>query len=113
MGFYIQTPEGNKNKAANIHNAWGGRIVGDDDDLPSFQELEEKDEVLIVVCDNGMFEAAAICYSESEYDCFLSLDGRPKTFVVLDKTVALKAFAEECRIGDEVERLRKYLDKNE
>jgi len=47
---------------------------------------------VIVVVDNGPFEAAAFAYSQREFDEFVSdRDPRPRQFVILDRAVAEKA----------------------
>lgn len=40
------------------------------------------EENLICVVDNGMFAAAAYCYSPAEYKVFSEPDGRPKTWLI-------------------------------
>ncbi len=79
MGYYIQVPE-NKGKAQQIVNLYGGRIV---EQPLSFTE-KKLNEAVICVIDNGMFEAAAFCYSQEELDYFINDNtGRAKTWVVM------------------------------
>ena len=93
MGFYIETPEGNHNKAENIVKAWGGERV---DSPPSFAELESEGKVLITVNNQGMFEAAGICYSEAETKAFDQPTAISTKFVVLTKEAAVKALAQHA-----------------
>lgn len=84
MGYYIQTAS-NKNKAHDISTANNGRIVPKP---ANYAEIPE-DKALIVVINNGLFEAAGLAFSEREFQDFtLPSDGRSKEFVLLDKKVA-------------------------
>lgn len=42
----------------------------------------EWQENLVCVANNGFFECAAYCYSESEFQAFIYPDGRPKTWLI-------------------------------
>jgi hypothetical protein len=57
---------------------------------PAWADVPE-DKALICVVSNGMFEAAGLAYSEAEYDEFRREDGRPRTWVLMDKQVAYQA----------------------
>lgn len=83
MGYYIQGPT--FGKAQHIVSEYDGKIIP----CPkSFSEIPE-DKAIICVVHNSFFDAAGYCFSEREFDCFSSLtDCRPKTWVVMDKTLA-------------------------
>jgi hypothetical protein len=90
MGYYLET-DSTHGKAQAIADEWGGRVSPAP---PSFERLQAAEDVLIVVLNNGMFEAAGICYDEGEYNEFCRKeDSRPKTFVVLSKKKTVEAFA--------------------
>lgn len=38
------------------------------------------DELLVCLVDNGPFTAAAVAINNTEYECFMRLDGRSKTW---------------------------------
>ncbi len=46
---------------------------------------KSKDKAIICVVDNGPFEAAGFAYSQRELDFFSIPDGRPRTWVVMDR----------------------------
>lgn len=80
MGYYIQTPS-SLQKAEQIAELSGGVIV----DKPKKFSDVPVGLALIVVVDNGPFEAAAFCYDEGEFRDFTNpSDDRPKTYVVMD-----------------------------
>jgi hypothetical protein len=86
MGYYIEVPK-NKNKAEQIVELFGGEIVS----MPNaFSDIPE-DKALIVVVDNGPFEAAGLAFNESEFKEFTAPDSgrqRPRKFVLMDKEKA-------------------------
>lgn len=87
MGYYVQTPGQNHNKAI--------RIAADNDGVlihkPNHYSDIPDNKALIVVVDNGPFEAAALAYSEREFEEFTDvMDGRRKEYVLLDKSRAYK-----------------------
>jgi hypothetical protein len=74
MGYYIQStsknqPLANKKKAEALI-ADGATVVE-----PIYQPN------LICVVENGAFDAAGYCYSQSEFEAFLDDDGRKKTWL--------------------------------
>lgn len=87
MGYYIQTPGQNVNKAIRIAADHDGQLVSKPNhywDLP-------EGKALVVVVDNGVFEAAALAYSEREFQEFTDIqDTRHKDYVLLDKATAYK-----------------------
>jgi hypothetical protein len=87
MGYYIQT-RSNKGKADIIIAEMGGVEIPQP---KSFEEIPA-DKALIVVLDNGLFEAAGLAYDPTEFRAFTMLDDyRPKRFVLLNRDVAYKA----------------------
>ena len=94
MGYYIQTPH-NKGKAKYIAEKYGGTIV---DTPPSFENISP-DKAIICVVDNGGFEAAGFCFSQSELHDFSYFDGRPRTWVIIDRKKAceLTGYVEEVK----------------
>lgn len=85
MGYYIQVP-GNHNKAAQLVQLFNAEIVPKPH---AFADVPE-DKALICIIDNGMFEAAGLCYSEAEFECFADPDERPHWWVLMNKDQAHK-----------------------
>jgi hypothetical protein len=87
MGYYIPVVDGGNN-AERIVKKYHGELLPAQpkwDDIP-------KDKVLVVVVDNGIFEAAGLAYDSVEYERFTMVtDRRPKQYVLLDKETAYKA----------------------
>lgn len=83
MGYYIQVPK-NKDKAKQIVSLHGGRIAPTP---PCFEDIAEG-EAIICVVDNGHFEAAGFCYNQAELTRFSYFDGRPRTWVIMDRAKA-------------------------
>lgn len=84
MGYYIECnyPTG---KATQIV-ALGGRVI----DRPTSFNTISDDDVLICVVENGPFDAAAVCYCESEFEEFgYSGDSRPKTWMLIPKKTVI------------------------
>ncbi len=88
MGYYIQTSV-NKGKARAIVATLGGTIVSQSE---AKEAMKDATKGVICVVDNGPFEAAAFCYSDSEFAEFTRADDyfRPKQFVILDRKIAEK-----------------------
>ena len=84
MGYYIQTAN-NKGKAKAIVAEFGGTIVPR---LKAFTDVPTG-KALVIVKDNGLFEAAAYIYNENEFNDFTDLDDpRPTDFVLMDEAKA-------------------------
>lgn len=84
MGFYIPALYP-KDKAKQIQSRYGGVILSR---KPQFADIPQH-RALIVVVDNGPFEAAGLAFSEDELDAFTREDDeRHKEFVLLDKKLA-------------------------
>jgi|HubBroStandDraft_3_1064219.scaffolds.fasta_scaffold244050_3 hypothetical protein len=82
MGYYIQT-NGNKNKAQTIAAKYKGEIWN----VPPTNYAAIPDgKALIVVVDNGPFEAAGFCYDENEFEVFTDpRDDRFKEYVIIGR----------------------------
>ena len=83
MGYYIQT-SGNHGKAREICELHGGTIIGQPKE---FSQIDPVDGLICVV-DNEIFEAAAYCYSEEEFNEFAREDGRQKQWLVIPRNLA-------------------------
>lgn len=84
MGYYIELPSP-KNKAEQIKKMYGGLILPE---KPEFSKVPP-DKAVIVILDNGSFEAAGYAYDEYEFNAFTEPDDkRKKEFVIMDKAKA-------------------------
>lgn len=85
MGYYLQTPGRNHEKAAALVARYGGHEISSPP--ASLAELPE-DTALVCVVDNGPFEAAALAYCDEEMREFAAerfkADPRPTQWVVLN-----------------------------
>jgi hypothetical protein len=87
MGYYIQTPSV-KGKAEYIATQYKGRIASY---TKALDAMNDSTKGVIVVVDNGFFEAAGFAFNQSEFEAFTQLsDDRPREFVILDRDVAEK-----------------------
>lgn len=83
MGYYIET-QSSRNKAQYLIDKYDAEAV-------SFLVAEQAfNEGYGIVCvmDNGLFEAAGFAYSRDELEAFAYPDGRPKTWLKMDRTKA-------------------------
>ena len=88
MGRYIQTPEP-KGKVAYLCREWDAQTIARPRTLTGMREGEGR--ALVVVVDNGPFEAAAYIYDEGEFQEFVvgrADDARHKTFLSMDREIA-------------------------
>lgn len=86
MGKYIQVPE-DKDKAKQIVVEYGGEIIPP----PRTAAHIPLGKALIVVVDNGRFEAAAFIYDEREFEEFNNpKDHRHHDYVLIDWDLACK-----------------------
>ena len=84
MGYYVQGPANGKEQ--HIVNTLNGRIV----DKETAKAQVESGGV-IVVMHNGPFDAAGFAYDMKEFRSMtLPHDSRPKTFVIIDRKVAIR-----------------------
>lgn len=87
MGFYIETGN-NKNKADYIVQHHEAAIITQEE---AFQTIHEPDLAVIVVVNNGPFEAAGFAYCLNELEAFTRPDDpRPKTFLMMDRQKAIE-----------------------
>jgi len=104
MGYYIQTDEV-KGKVAALKNSLDAIEITRDE-----AEFFVKEDMGAVVCvvDNGIFEAAAYCYSLDEFRAFSRPeDDRPKTFLFVenvDKVRELTNFKPVRRLAERFPR---------
>ena len=88
MGYYIQTPGFNKGKADIIIDKYDAIET---DPPKTFGAIPEG-LGLVVVVDNGPFEAVAYVYSPAEFtEMVLQPDRRRKRYLYMDKIEAEKA----------------------
>ncbi len=86
MGYYIETAFPTA-KAMQIIADHSGRVI----EKPSSFHAIPDDQLLICVVENGFFDAAAVCYNESEFEEFgYHNDPRTKTWVLLKRETVLK-----------------------
>lgn len=86
MGYYIETLM-NAGKADQIIATHGAARLPD---APKWADIPD-DKAVVCIVDNGPFEAAGLCYSESELKEFSDPnDTRPHTWLVMDKVTAYK-----------------------
>jgi hypothetical protein len=85
MGFYIETycNQGKADELVKRHGAIKIATPKSFNDIPSGLAL-------ICVVENGFFDAAGYCYDESEFNAFVSPDGRRKHWLLMDKGLAIK-----------------------
>lgn len=89
MGYYIQGPA--SGKAQYLVEQFAGKIV----EQPHFFSDVPKGEELVVVVDNGPFEAAAWAFSKREFEEFTDQsDARPKLFVLVPEEKLQSYFGE-------------------
>ena len=96
MGYYIETPypTGKAQQLASLHGAVAVMRPKTYADIPP-------DKRLICVVNNGLFDAAALCYSEGEFKEFAACagDSRPRTWMLMD--------------GEKAEELSGYTERND
>lgn len=84
MGRYIQGPI--HGKANYIKTMFNGETITSPP--ASFNSIPEG-KALIVVCNNGPFEAAGYAYDQVEFEEFTRPDDpRPREYILIDKAVA-------------------------
>jgi len=82
MGYYVETPGHVHGKAFIIVKENNGKIIP----APYSYDGIPADKGLIVVVDNGMFEAAGFCYNEEEFKVFTDpRDYRHKQYVLINR----------------------------
>lgn len=96
MGFYIEVNHP-RHKALQLVLDYGGERIPKPErfaDIPP-------EKALIVVLDNGPFEAAGFAYDEREFLAFTNpVDLRRKDYVLLDRTTAEEASGWKRDVAD-------------
>lgn len=84
MGYYIQGPA--CGKAAFICEEHGGMLVSEE---TASDLIDDPDFGVVVIMQNGPFDAAGFAFSRAEFAAFTDpYDRRPKQFVVMDRKEA-------------------------
>ena len=88
MGWYVET--GTQFQKANlIATRFKGRIVSQSE---AKEAMNDPTKGVIVVINNGPFEAAGFAFDMGEFEAFtLPDDFRPKQYVILDRAIAEQA----------------------
>ena len=85
MGFYIQGPT--LGKAEHIVDNLGGTPATQEEATAAMNDSTKG--VIVVVNNQGVFEAAAFAFNQKEFDDFVDpSDPRPKKFVIMDRAKA-------------------------
>ena len=84
MGYYIETGT-SRDKAKHIMEKHEALKCPSKEIARSC--VGAKDMAVIVVMDNGLFEAAGFAYNMSEFDAFTS-DDKPKQYLIMDRAKA-------------------------
>lgn len=87
MGYYIETGT-NFGKAKIIKERYNATECSEEE----FIQLDPSTEGLVIVVDNGDFEAAAFCYNYNELERFTEdpFDPRPKTYLKMNRALAAR-----------------------
>ncbi len=89
MGYYIN--ENSKGEPLAPHN----KVIQLIDDGAIIINPPSWQENLICVVENGVWDAAGFCYSKGEYNEFLEINGRRKTFLVHPLAKKLSGYEKE------------------
>ena len=85
MGYYLQVPMPH-GKALELAAKHGGELVSKEQ---AAEAMNDPTKGVVVVVDNGPFEAAGFAFDQGEWEAFnLPGDKRPRKFVVLDRETA-------------------------
>jgi hypothetical protein len=90
MGYYLQAaPDQNFGKAEFLCQKYNGRVITVEE---AKLLIGDPDKVaLVCVVNNGIFEAAAYCYSAAEFEVFSSTgDIRPRTWLRFDNVSEIR-----------------------
>ncbi len=89
MGYYIQGPS--KGKVEMLMNQYGAHWMPPAEAPLSYEEIP-KDKAIVVVIENPLFEAAALCYNSREFEDLINFDvvddPRPRTILIMDRAKA-------------------------
>jgi hypothetical protein len=87
MGYYIETPIATS-RALQLASMYDAEVV----ERPESINDIPRGKTLICVVQNGMFDAAAIVYSDYELDAFSQPgDPRPRTWMLMDREDVVEA----------------------
>ena len=84
MGYYIET-ETPHEKAVQLVRDYGAKVVSREE---ADKAMDNSDLAVIVVLDNGFFDAAGFAYNRREFDAFAcptKNDTRPRTFLTMNR----------------------------
>lgn len=85
MGYYIET-DSSTDKANYIAKIYNGKSVSR---AEAAEAMKDPDKGVIVVVDNGYFEAAGFAFNQKEFEAFTRPDDkRYKDFIILDRELA-------------------------
>lgn len=85
MGYYIET-DFTHGKAEAIAEKYDGIVYPTP---PDYDAIDSRGDGIIVVINNGLFEAAGFAYDKQEFLAFTQPDDlRPKKFVIMDRATA-------------------------
>lgn len=85
MGYYIQTPSPHE-KAIQIISLYDAKPVSIDE---ASKAIEDPSLAVIVVVENGPFDAAGFAFDRCEFDAFThESDTRNKSFLTMDRSLA-------------------------
>jgi hypothetical protein len=82
MGYYINPKSITKERWLTEH----GRLIT----LAEAKAHTVGDNVVVCLVDNGVFTAAAICYSDRERNVFAEPDGRPKRWYLVSRELLVR-----------------------
>ena len=86
MGYYINEPKmGAKNKAAVLVNEYGAKRT-----FSTPPSLVPPSKALVCVVENFIFDAAAFVFDDEEYASFIQPDGRPRTWLLMNRAWVVK-----------------------
>lgn len=83
MGYYMPGPT--FGKAEHIIAKHDGRMV---DEAEASRLIDDPTVGIVCVKTNWNFDAAGFCYDRHEFEAFAHADGRPTTFIAIDRAVA-------------------------
>lgn len=91
MGYYleVENPAQRFDKAETLSAKFGGRTITQEEAATLVNDPETT--AVVCVVSNGIFEAAAYCYSKREFEAFTRPeDNRPKIWVAFDNVAEIR-----------------------
>lgn len=86
MGYYLNGI-GAQGKADTLIKNYGAMEIGPEDYPKDISTAEKEGYAIVVVIENGPFDAAGLAYSNEEFQEFLNC-GRPFRVLMMDKPMA-------------------------